>query len=451
MPVIDEPQVRAACEFNQRLNVPQVAVPSPEADEASLNDVLADLQATADQPLERARTLPAGAYTSEAFYRWEVANLFRAEWQCVAHLSQIPAVGDFLTLDLLGEPIVVVRDKDSRIRVLSRSCPHRGMDIMPPGFGHTPAEAREGMPGAGHTRLFLCPYHSWTFELDGQVKACPEMHQASGFNRSEWRLKEFRSEVWHGFVFVNLDCDAAKTPAEQWAGFGAHLEKWASQDLVVVDAREWACPFNWKVITENFMESYHHVGAHAHSLQPLMPARGTWTRQEEPHFIRCHLPFGEKEMGLIAEAEKTGGSRNVFPTIPGLDERDRHEWGLTLGAPHWLLAYVPDCLIWYRIQPEGPHRHTLLTTLLVPKATTELPDFPERLARATQASVGFHLEDMEMCVGVQRSYYSSGYQRGRLSHLEMPIWLFQRYLAARARGTWPTHDRPPAPAQKLEA
>ena len=83
----------------------------------------------------------------------------------------------------------------------------------------------------------------------------------------------------------------------------------------------------------------------------------------------------------------------------------------------------------------------------MPRATTELPDFPGRLEKATAASVGFHLEDMEMCVGVQRSYYASGYQRGRLSHLEMSIWLMQRYLAARARGTWPTHDRPPAPSQ----
>jgi hypothetical protein len=141
----------------------------------------------------------------------------------------------------------------------------------------------------------------------------------------------------------------------------------------------------------------------------------------------------------------------VFPLISGLEKRDRFEWGLTLGTPHWLIAYVPDCLIWYRIQPEGPHRHTLLTTLLVPRATTALPDFADRLSRGTAASVGFHLEDMEMCVGVQRSYYASGYQRGRLSHLEMPIWLLQRYLAARARNTWPTYDRPAAPSQRADA
>ena len=448
MPLTDETQVRAACDFNGQLNVPQKLARSHEADEAALSGVLQEIEAAADLPLSKAMAMPAGAYSSEAYFRWEEKQVLRAEWICVAHESQIGAVGDFITLELLGEPLLVVRDKDCGIRVLSRSCPHRGMDIMPPGFGHGPAQARDGSPGAGHTRLFLCPYHTWTFELDGVLKACPEMHHADGFERSEWGLHSFRTEVWHGFVFVNLDGKAVQLASQQFAGFESHLAKWSSQDLVVVDAREWDCPFNWKVIVENFMESYHHLGAHLATLQPMMPARDSWAEHEQAHFIRCHIPYGSKERTAIAETESAGGARETFPLLPGLDARDRFEWGLTLGFPNFLLAYVPDCLIWYRVQPEGPHRHTLLTTLLVPRAVTGLPDFPERLAKATAASVAFHLEDMEMCVGVQRGYYSSGYQRGRLSHLEMPIWLLQRYLAARARDTWPTCDRPSAEAQR---
>src|SRR4051812_7147362 len=117
MPVIDEPQVRAACDFNARLNVPQSVPANREADEAALPSLLEELQRTADLPLAQSQTLPAAAYTSEAFYRWEEKQLFRAGWQCVAHVSQIAAIGDFLTLDLLGDPLVVVRDKDHRIRV----------------------------------------------------------------------------------------------------------------------------------------------------------------------------------------------------------------------------------------------------------------------------------------------------------------------------------------------
>src|SRR5688572_8676970 len=101
MPIIDEPQVRAACDLNARLNVQTAIVANGKADEAALPALLDELQTTADLALSESRTLPAAAYTSEAFYRWEEKHVFRAEWQCVAHISQLPAIGDFLTLDLL--------------------------------------------------------------------------------------------------------------------------------------------------------------------------------------------------------------------------------------------------------------------------------------------------------------------------------------------------------------
>ncbi|HZP61284.1 MAG TPA: Rieske 2Fe-2S domain-containing protein, partial [Opitutaceae bacterium] len=134
----------------------------------SLADIQRGISAAAELPLAGARTIPAQAYTSEEFFEWETRHLLRGGWQCVAHVSQVPAAGDFLNLDLLGEPIIVVRDKDGAVRALSRVCPHRAMDIMPEGFGydgHGPAEAKPDAPACGHTRIFLCPYHAWTFEL----------------------------------------------------------------------------------------------------------------------------------------------------------------------------------------------------------------------------------------------------------------------------------------------
>lgn len=97
----------------------------------ALAELQAAIQDAADRPLSAAVTLPAQAYTSEEFFDWEVAHLLRAEWQCVAHGSQIPQPGDFVNLDLLGEPLTVVRGGDGTARVLSRVCPHRGMDVMP--------------------------------------------------------------------------------------------------------------------------------------------------------------------------------------------------------------------------------------------------------------------------------------------------------------------------------
>jgi len=419
-------------------------------DPASVGAIQRGILETAELPLAQARTLPAAAYTSEDFFDWEVAHLLRAGWQCVAHVSQIPSPGDFLNLDLLGEPLVAVHGKDGGIHVLSRVCPHRSMDILPAGFGyggHGPAESRPGGPGCGHTRLFLCPYHAWTFELDGRLKACPEMHQAECFARDDFRLKPFRAEVWNGFVFVNFDGTAAALgtglPAME-----SDLAAFRIGEMSVVVAREWDCSFNWKVLVENFMESYHHLGIHHRTLQPMMPARDTWTEVERRHYVRAHLPYKESVRAeYLARVERNDFSGDL-PPVPGLGEAQKSEWGLFLVHPTFLLATAPDRVIWYRLQPLGPNRLKLLTTVLVPRSAAGREGFAAAREKLADSLVQFHLEDMEVCTAVQRGLYASGWQQGRLSHLEMPVWLFHRYLAARIRDAWPTDDRAPAPGQR---
>ena len=409
--------------------------------ERDLAAILEDVQATADLPLERGMTFPAEAYTSTAFLDWEVERVLQAGWICLAHISQIPMPGDFLNVDVLGEPLIVVHGKDGEIRVLSRVCPHRAMDIMPPGFGydgHGPADARDGGSGAGHTRLFLCPYHHWSFELDGSLKGCPEMHKAEGFCRDEVGLKTFRSEVWQGFVFVNIAGDAAPV-AEQYVELAEDLAGWDCARMTVAIAIEWDCPFNWKVLVENFMEAYHHLGAHCKTLQVLMPAKTTWTAGERAHSMRVNLPFKE-----CVESDPAVD----FETIPTLPADQVNQMAVYLGQPSFLLFTGPDRVFWYRIDPVAPGRSRLLTTCLVNRAALADPDYASKIAAARKMLVDFHLEDMEVCTAVQRGFQAGGYQRGRLSHLEMPVWLFQRYIAARARGTYPTLDRPAAPGQR---
>ncbi|HEY5791837.1 MAG TPA: SRPBCC family protein, partial [Chthoniobacterales bacterium] len=125
----------------------------------------------------------------------------------------------------------------------------------------------------------------------------------------------------------------------------------------------------------------------------------------------------------------------------------KKESGLFLIFPCFLSFVLPDRVVWYRVEPMGPHRMKLLTTMLVPEAATRHEHFAKMMESETKMLIDFHLEDMEMCTAIQRGLSSLGAQRGRLSHLEMSVWLIQRYLAARARGTWPALDRPPAPSQ----
>ena len=404
----------------------------------------------AARPLNRATTLPAQAYTSEEFFTWELDHVLRAGWQCVAHVSQIPAPGDFLNLDLLGEPLIVVRGKDDSVRVLSRVCPHRSMDIMPEGFGydgHSPAEARDGKPGCGHTRLFLCPYHAWTFELDGKLKACPEMHQAEDFCRDDFALKPFRSEIWQGFIFMNLDGNAAPL-ADGLGEMADDLAAFRLDKMQLVISREWDCPFNWKVLVENFMESYHHLGIHHKTLQPMMPARDTWTERERRRYVRAHLPYKDSVRDAYLEFERRGDFSDELPPLPGLSNAQKTEWGLFLIHPTFLFATAPDRVIWYRLQPLGPDRLKLTTTTLVAPETVARENFTVLRDKAAKLLVEFHLEDMEVCTAVQRGFYASGWQPGRLSHLEMPVWLFHRYLAARIREKWPADDGHAAPGQR---
>jgi phenylpropionate dioxygenase-like ring-hydroxylating dioxygenase large terminal subunit len=397
----------------------------PDSDD--LAALQAELRAAAQLPLERARMSPPQVYTDPEFHEWEVANVLRKDWLCVCHVSQIPRRGDYYNLDLLGEPLTVVHGKDGVVRTLSRTCPHRAADIMAPG---------EANPSRGHRRIFICPYHRWTFELDGRAKGCPEMHRAEDFNKREWQLAEYRTEVWHGFVFLNLSGDAEPVP-ERYAALGSLMERAGAADLQVAIELEWDTRANWKVITENWIESYHHVGTHLHTLNPMMPAQDTWVEPEDPHVIRCHLPYRDSVVDEIRAVERRGEHYPGFLPLPGLTPSERTEWSLCLGLPSFMFLVVRDRVIWYRADPLGPNRTRWLTTTLVSAETATHPTFEAWLRSETEMLREFHLEDLEVVEAVQRGLASEKAQQGRLSHLDEPVWLIQRWLAARTEDGFP--------------
>ena len=386
-----------------------------------------DVIQTASLPLNRATTLPRQAYVDEEYFCFEADAVLKAGWMCVGHASQIKEPGSYLALDLLGEPLLILRDREGALRVLSRVCAHRGMDIMPDGFDF----AREGK-----TTLLSCPYHRWTYNLDGSLRGCPQMQQAEGFDKKDWRLFEFASVVWHGFVFVNLDGKAPPL-AEQYADFSKRIEPWRTEDMEIAIAMEWDCEFNWKIMVENWMESYHHLGAHSATLNPMMPGERTWTEAEHPYFVRAHLPFTDAHKNDIARVDEAGKRLTGFAPIPGLTDAQQSEWGLYLGYPCFMFLTMPDRVLWYRLLPISSGRCKLLTTTLVAHGSLDTPDIAARMESETRLMRDFHLEDMMVNTAVQRGLNSSTVVRGRLSHLEEPVWLIQRYLAARAQGGYP--------------
>jgi phenylpropionate dioxygenase-like ring-hydroxylating dioxygenase large terminal subunit len=311
------------------------------------------ISAAASLPRERSESLPAGAYCDPDFADFEKQEIFRKEWISLAHVSQLKKPGDFVRVDLAGEPLIAMHGKDGEIRVLSRTCRHRGMDVMPTGFGH---------PDEGNRRVILCPYHLWSYDLTGKLVGAPEMQQADGFDRSEVCLHAFRSEIWEGFVFVNLSGDAPSLTKKLADLRDKFLGKWNLAEAEVVWSAHWECEFNWKVLVENFMECYHHLGAHRKTLEPFLPAKGCWTEPWDPNFSAMHLPLKETMQDEIRAA---GHVETAFPVFPGLGLDDCLEWSIYLAYPTGLFFNAPDRAYWYRILPTGPETSSLMTTMLV--------------------------------------------------------------------------------------
>ena len=144
-------------------------------------------------PIEEAVPLPPEVYFSEEWYDREVETIFRREWLVATREEEIPNPGDYVRLDIVDEPLVILRDDDGVIRALSASCRHRGSELM---------------TGSGNCRRITCPYHAWSYALDGELIATPAMHEADDFDKADHPLPSVRAETWGGFVFINFDPDA---------------------------------------------------------------------------------------------------------------------------------------------------------------------------------------------------------------------------------------------------
>ncbi|MEL7354307.1 MAG: aromatic ring-hydroxylating dioxygenase subunit alpha [Cyanobacteria bacterium P01_A01_bin.116] len=396
-----------------------------KAEPTSIESINAAIFESASTDLAHAFTLPAAAYTSQDYFEYEKKTIFQQEWLCIAHVSQVPKPGDYLTLDVLGEPMVVVHGKDDTIRVMSRVCPHRAMDIMPQGFGYD---------DRGSVKGFMCPYHSWTFNLGGQLKGAPEMQKTCDFSPKDFSLMTFRSEVWEGFVFMTFN-DEAEAVATQLGDLHPLIAPWHMAEMDIVAEVEWDMDINWKNMIENWMEPYHHMGIHVKTLQPLMPATGCSTDEYHPHFTRAHLPYRQSLIDSMKAAEAKGEHFGSFPPIPNLPEAYKYEWTVHVGYPDYLMLTGPNCALWYRMLPISAEKIHLVTTLLVTKEAQAHPEFEQHLAAEVQALKDFHREDIEVCTAVQRGFNSVAFQPGRFSYLEAPVFQIQRYLASRIRAT----------------
>lgn len=361
--------------------------------------------------------LPREIYTSDEFFAFEREAIFAHEWLCVGRVDQVPAPGDFRVVEVLDEPLIVLRDESDRIRVLSAVCQHRGMVLA---------------EGRGNCRKFLCPYHHWTYGLDGRLIGAPAMDKAVGFDKDGIALPSLRVETWRNFVFVNFD-DEAPALAPGLAELEPFLEHFDLECAVTREGKTLPdLPWNWKVMMENFNDPYHASRLH-HPLQTFAPSGMS-------DFFEWH--DGMNHVSRIQHFTEMDGSFNptkrcLLPVFPKLSESERKRGMFALIPPSLALAVVPDEIAYFIINPQDANRITIHIAYCFDAKALKDPMFEYLFAQAEAGVDNFNVQDVYADTMVQKGLRSRFGPRGRYSWQEATLAQFNRWLVSRYRKYWP--------------
>ena len=200
-------------------------------------------------------SLPRQFYTSETLYKMDIEHYWNHSWIWVGHIDQISNVGDFFLFDYGYESVIVARDKDKCINAFLNVCRHRGSRVC--------------IEKSGNTRVFACPYHAWTYELNGNLRAAREM--GDGFDKAKHSLKRVNLRIFHGLIFICISDDPPNID-EGLLQLEELVAPFEFENLKIVHKENYPVAANWKLALENYMECYHCAPAHleysrSHSLK----------------------------------------------------------------------------------------------------------------------------------------------------------------------------------------
>ncbi len=367
--------------------------------------------------------LDAGFYTSEAVYQKDLEEIFFRHWIYAGHASQLPEAGCYFLLELGGESIILVRDRDRdgnrTVRAFANVCRHRGSRVC--------------VAPAGKVAAFVCPYHAWTYGLDGRLRSRRAM--AAGFEPSRYGLKALRCGVFHGLIFVNLD-DNAPDLADGLKAVDAGYELYDLENTKVAHRQTYSVAANWKLAVENFMECYHCAPAHGeyarcHALQSpednamLRPAMlkeaarlgyRTATAENSEPADQGAVQYYYARNALYAPF--VTGSRDGKPLAPLLGNIGGYGGGVAdvqIGPLSFGLLYA-DHAVWYGFTPRGVQATDMEITWLVRADAEEGRDYHidalTWLWRVTSEA------DKKIITNNQRGINSRFYEPGPLSDME---------------------------------
>lgn len=350
------------------------------------------------------RTLLAKYYTSAAIFEEEKHRIFGRAWLCVGRAEAIPATGDYFLVNAFDESLIVVRGADARVRALYNVCRHRGTRMC--------EEAAGKFSGA-----IQCPYHAWTYGLDGRLMAARNMQGTPGFDKSEWPLAEAAVGEWEGFIFISLAKEPV--PFEQWmAPLIGRFAKWHIGDLRAAKRISYDLRCNWKLVAQNYSECYHCPVIHP-QLDKLSPWDSGRNDLGEGPFLGGFMTMRNPRGSMTLTGHTT---RPPVGDVGG-DELDRvYYYSL---FPSMLLSLHPDYVMAHRLVPKDVDRVHIECEWLFDPKTMERPDFD-----ATDA-IGFwdmtNRQDWKVCELSQLGIESRAYVPGPYSSNEGVLQAFDRY------------------------
>jgi glycine betaine catabolism A len=356
-------------------------------------------------PFAEARTLPAAVYTADDIFRIEQRDLFNRQWLCVGRAADIPQTGDYFVKDLGVESVIVMRSADGDIRAFHNVCRHRGSRLL------------DVPQGRGLARI-LCPYHAWSYNLDGSMQNAPQMPET--FSKADHGLTKVRSALYEGFIFINLD-DAAPSLASHLSDM-PDLARFHMADLVCGKHIEYEVAANWKFICENYSECYHCAGAHP-QLFKLCDLIARHERRME--IGKCFNGGPMKLRDGIATMSMSG--KASLPTIPGLTHDDTRYVHYYVVYPNVLLSPHPDYVLVHTAWPVSPGRTKIICEWLFSQEAVSAQAFdPSDVVEFWDVT---NRQDWALCERAQRGASSRGFLPGPYQPTEDCVHTFDQWYA----------------------
>jgi Rieske 2Fe-2S family protein len=354
--------------------------------------------------VDGASTLPASWYVDPEVFASERGRVFHQSWLCVGRTERLYGAGAYFLAEIAGESLIVTRDDAGRPRAFYNVCRHRGTRLCDTGAGR--------FAGA-----ITCPYHAWTYGLDGALKAARNMNDVPGFDRADYPLNEARVAVWEGFIFVNVadDPDPFET---DFAPLIGRFAKWNLDGLRTVHAISYEVACNWKLIFQNYSECYHCPLVHP-QLDKLSPSdSGRNDLTEGP------VLGGYSELRQPGGSLTTNGQTNRKP-LGSLSGDDLNRIYYYTIFPSMLLSLHPDYVMVHYVKPLSIDRTAIECAFLFDGRTIDEPHFDP--CDAVKFWDETNRQDWRVSELTQRGLRSRAYSPGPYSNAEGLLHAFDRH------------------------